>query len=71
MGVFARPKPTLVRFLETVAAVLELRDGRLELLFRGGRLEGYLVDGGLRRPADLGEFDGLADQLLERVRLSR
>jgi hypothetical protein len=68
MTQFAQPKPTLARFLETVAAVLELRDGRLELIFRHGRLEAYLVDGGLQRPAALGAYDGLADDLLCRVR---
>jgi hypothetical protein len=68
MEEFARPKPTLARFLETIAAVLELRDGRLELIFRQGRLEGFLLDGGLQRAAALGAYDGLADELLQRVR---
>jgi hypothetical protein len=63
-----RPKPTLARWLELLASMLELRDGRLELIFRDGRLEAYLVDGGMQRPAALGRFDGLADELLQRVR---
>jgi hypothetical protein len=31
-------------------------------------LEAYLVEGGVRLPADLGQYDGLADELLQRVR---
>lgn len=65
---FDAPKPALARWLETLAAILELRDGRLELIFRGGRLEAWMVDGGLQRPIALGAYDGLADELLTRVR---
>jgi hypothetical protein len=48
------PKPSLARVLELVAAILDLQDGRLDLVYRPGRLEAWLVDGGLRQPPELG-----------------
>jgi hypothetical protein len=63
------PRPALVRFLEALAAMLDVRDERVELIFRGGRLEAYRIDAGLHRPADLGRYDGLCDELLLRVRV--
>ena len=64
-------RPTLARFLEAIAAIIDVRDGRLELIFRGGHLEAWCVDGGLRMPPDLNRFDVEADQLLARTRLAR
>ena len=64
-----QPKPALVRFIEAIAAILQLRDGRLELVFRDGRLEAWSTDSGLHRPADLARFDGAGDELLARTAL--
>jgi hypothetical protein len=61
------PKPALARFLEAVAAILELRDGRLELVFRHGRLEAWSTDSGMHGPAELQRFDGAGDELLART----
>jgi hypothetical protein len=59
--------PALQRFLEAIAAILDLRDGRLELVFRHGRLESWFTESGLHRPAELRAFDGAGDALLRRV----
>lgn len=64
----ASPKPAVARLLELVAAILELRDGRLELLVAGGRLVAWHVDGGVRGPGNLSAYDQLADELLARPR---
>jgi hypothetical protein len=58
------PRPTLARLLELVAAILDLEDGRLKLVYRHGRLEAWLVDGGVRTPAELASFDGPGDRLV-------
>jgi hypothetical protein len=60
------PPPTLQRFIEAIAAILDLRDGRLELIFRRGRLEAWSTSG-MHRPAELQAFDGAGDRLLERA----
>jgi len=67
MDGFETPKPTLARFLEAIAAILDLEDGRLELIFRHGRLEAWDLDGGVRPPAELGRFNDGADRLLART----
>jgi hypothetical protein len=64
---FETPKPTLARFLDAIAGILELTDGRLELIFRHGRLEAWALDGGVRPPAELGRFNGDADRLLAKT----
>jgi hypothetical protein len=67
---FDQPRPTLVRLLEAVAAIIDVEDGRLELIFRHGRLEAWCVDGGLRMPPDLAAHDAAAEQLVARTRLA-
>jgi hypothetical protein len=64
------PKPTLARFLEAIAAIVDVRDGRLELIFRDGRLQAWTVNGGLRVASDLATYDDEADQLVARTRLA-
>jgi len=57
--------PALQRFLEAVAAILDLKDGRLELVFRHGRLEAWATESGMHRAAELRAFDGAGDRLLD------
>jgi hypothetical protein len=67
MDGLGQPKPTIARLLEAIAAIVELRDGRLELVFRHGRLEAWSTDSGMHRPAELQRFDGVGDDLLTRT----
>ena len=67
----ARPKPHLVRFLEAVAAIMELHEGqqRLELTFRDGRLIRWWSHDESNEPAELERFDREAAWLIERTAL--
>jgi hypothetical protein len=48
-AVLDTPKPAVARLPEAIAAILDLDDGRLDLVFRHGRLEG--LGRGWRRAA--------------------
>jgi hypothetical protein len=61
------PSPTLQRFIEAVAAIMNVRDGRIELVFRRGRLEAWSTASGVHGPAELRAFDGAGDELLKRA----
>ena len=64
-----RPKPHLARFLEAVAAILELDSGRqrLELTFEAGRLVEWSTHAERSAATELARFDERSAWLVSRT----